>query len=624
MTDNQITYTQTIKNRGILLFFAVLMCVITVVFVVWNCFLSFPEEGMVCLAAGIHIAFAFVGLMFLLIIYLNRYNRTKDVVCLFMIFCAEVLAVNCQSTRDLLGGGTASVGLCEVLFCVTSICQFIYGMLFIQYAFYYSPKKKADKGICRVVFIANIFLIVMYLTNRLHGMLYYVEDGKIIDNVGPVYLLQYCLFILTFAYLIFRCNISSRNKKINLIFIIVGILADILTAFLDLYIVPEVIMIQTIVLYATISITNMDTLDAERLTMLSDAERASKIQSDILNDNFSEAGDGVELYALMKPAQYVGGDVYDFHRIDNENVAVFVGDVSDHGMASALFAAEAISIFRGLIQSGSNPEHVMRKLNEQLCKYNNSQYFMTAILAIYNLEKGIVSYVNAGHGYGLVAGTEGAEAIDHRNADRVLGVFETVDYRVKRLNVKPGDTIIIYTDGIAEVKDRDSREFGMKGVMEIASQRLDSPKEYCEKIIEAAETFSCTSTREDDMTVLGIRITESANAKADRKAQEAAESGVNIAEVNMTGGTVHITLAGDLNSRTAGESEQHIMSSLEGQEFSEIVIDCADLRMISSIGIRILIKLAQMLPSEAGLHMINCNDTVKEILEITGLDNFME
>ena len=188
-------------------------------------------------------------------------------------------------------------------------------------------------------------------------------------------------------------------------------------------------------------------------------EYAKQIQLSALPTNFPEHED-FEIYAQMIAAKEVGGDFYDFYKLDDTTVAFLVADVSGKGIPAAMFMMTAKTIIKDLAESGMAVNDIFTKANEKLCENNESGMFVTAWMGILDLATGKLQYANAGHNPPLIKKANGDFEYLKSRAGFVLAGMEGVRYRVGELILRPGDRVFLYTDGVSEATNSENQLYG--------------------------------------------------------------------------------------------------------------------------------------------------------------------
>ena len=188
-------------------------------------------------------------------------------------------------------------------------------------------------------------------------------------------------------------------------------------------------------------------------------EYAKQIQLSALPTNFPEHED-FEIYAQMIAAKEVGGDFYDFYKLDDTTVAFLVADVSGKGIPAAMFMMTAKTIIKDLAESGMVVNDIFTKANEKLCENNESGMFVTAWMGILDLATGKLQYANAGHNPPLIKKANGDFEYLKSRAGFVLAGMEGVRYRVGELILRPGDRVFLYTDGVSEATNSENQLYG--------------------------------------------------------------------------------------------------------------------------------------------------------------------
>src|SRR5262245_16998727 len=216
-----------------------------------------------------------------------------------------------------------------------------------------------------------------------------------------------------------------------------------------------------------------------------------------------------EIFGRVFPARQVAGDLYDFMRVPGERLAFFVGDVSGKGMPEALFMVAVRTLCVHLEKDDDCPAQTMRRLNVELAADNPSGMFVTLAHGVYQPASGGVLLSSGGHPAPLLRRVDGTVEQLTLTAGRLLGFEdESLQLADVRLDLKPGEMLIFYTDGVTEARTAGSHDMlGINGLIDVARGfTADVPLEACaEKTHLAVERFSRTAELQDDVTLLLLR-----------------------------------------------------------------------------------------------------------------------
>ena len=188
-------------------------------------------------------------------------------------------------------------------------------------------------------------------------------------------------------------------------------------------------------------------------------EYAKQIQLSALPTNFP-AGEEYSIYAEMIAAKEVGGDFYDFYKLNDTTVAILAADVSGKGIPAAMFMMTAKTIIKDLAERGLAVNEIFTKANEKLCENNESSMFVTAWMGIIDITTGNMQFANAGHNPPLLKRADGSFAYLKTRAGFVLAGMEGIRYRAGELTLCPGDRLFLYTDGVTEAINTENELYG--------------------------------------------------------------------------------------------------------------------------------------------------------------------
>jgi serine phosphatase RsbU (regulator of sigma subunit) len=216
----------------------------------------------------------------------------------------------------------------------------------------------------------------------------------------------------------------------------------------------------------------------------------------------------LRLHAVMEPARAVGGDLYDFFLIDRDRLFFVVGDVSDKGVPSALFMAIVRTVLKATMQTTNLPvSRLMAAANRYLCENNPSAMFVTVFTGMLDTRTGVVEYCDAGHEPPLIRRKDGRVELVDKVGGVALGCVEDFPYSSGTLQLRRGDTLILYTDGVTEATNEQQDTFstdrllGMLGDLD----EEDPASAATRRIMDAVRAFSRNVPQSDDITVLALQ-----------------------------------------------------------------------------------------------------------------------
>jgi sigma-B regulation protein RsbU (phosphoserine phosphatase) len=245
----------------------------------------------------------------------------------------------------------------------------------------------------------------------------------------------------------------------------------------------------------------------ERAAVQRDLDLARELQGGLLPKVFptTEEAPGIELFARLEPAKEVSGDLYDFFPVEDGKMCFVVGDVSGKGIAAGIFMAVTRTLIRATAVPGRSPLEIMNRVNAQLAKENQASLFVTMILGVVDTATGRMVYGQGGHNPPILVPAQGKPTYEPAGG-MPLGVFEDAKFGERELQLKPGETLLVYTDGVTEAMNQAKDLFGEdrleKAVTGVASL---SPEKIAERVIEQVEGFVLEAERSDDITLLAIQ-----------------------------------------------------------------------------------------------------------------------
>ena len=231
---------------------------------------------------------------------------------------------------------------------------------------------------------------------------------------------------------------------------------------------------------------------------------ATDIQRSILPTVFP-SGPGYHTNAGMEPARNVGGDFFDFITLDDGRVGLAVADVSDKGVPAALFMMSSRTLLKGAAMGTSDAGEALTEVNRLLCEENEAMMFVTVFYGTYSPDTGEFVYANGGHNPPLLVRADGSSEVLPTTGGMALGVADGFEYGARSVTVQPGDTLVLYSDGVTEAMNKDGREYGLDRLLEVVIAASGSGAEQVTaSIFESVREFAGAAPQSDDITCLTL------------------------------------------------------------------------------------------------------------------------
>ena len=213
-----------------------------------------------------------------------------------------------------------------------------------------------------------------------------------------------------------------------------------------------------------------------------------------------------DIFASMNPAKEVGGDFYDFFLVDDDHIALVMADVSGKGVPAALFMMVSRVLIKSRLQSGETPSEALKNVNNQLCEGNNAGFFVTVWLAVLEISTGKGIAANAGHEHPALRRANGPyELVTYRHSVAVAAM-EDVPFKQHEFQLNPGDSVFVYTDGVAEATNEDKELFGTDRMLAALNRDPDAiPQQVLKNVQEDIDAFVAGAEQFDDITMLCLK-----------------------------------------------------------------------------------------------------------------------
>jgi sigma-B regulation protein RsbU (phosphoserine phosphatase) len=229
-------------------------------------------------------------------------------------------------------------------------------------------------------------------------------------------------------------------------------------------------------------------------------QEAAQIQRALLPARL-DAPDGLTIAAATRSLRNVSGDYYDVIRLDEHRSAICIADVMGKGMAAALLMSNLQAAVRMLAPQIADPSELCRRLNETISSNGVPGKFITFFYCIVDTETMQITYSNAGHNWPMLARANG-DCERLRTDDVVLGTLWKWNYRQKQIELRAGDRLVLFTDGITESTDDLGNEFGEEQLRQLIIENVQLPAETLEQLIlNSAQAYS-NGALSDDTTLI--------------------------------------------------------------------------------------------------------------------------
>lgn len=248
-------------------------------------------------------------------------------------------------------------------------------------------------------------------------------------------------------------------------------------------------------------IENIHKIESEKERINAELDIATKIQASALPTGKIENNDFI-VNGYSHPAKEVGGDFFDYYMLDENNLAIVIGDVSDKGVPAALVAMTTQKTIKQILKHEHNPSKVLYQINNELCENNPESMFLTLWLGIYNKTTKKLIFSNAGHNPPLIKENDEFKYLNI-DSEIALGVFEDYDYVLDEINLT--NEIILYTDGITDTTNKNDKMYGEDRLLNFFNE-FESDENPIIPLLNDIHDFTKDAEQYDDMTLLCLKI----------------------------------------------------------------------------------------------------------------------
>lgn len=249
-----------------------------------------------------------------------------------------------------------------------------------------------------------------------------------------------------------------------------------------------------------------DAVEKERLG--AELNMAANIQASQLPSTFPAFPDRTDfdIHASMTPAKTVGGDFYDFFLVDENHIALVMADVSGKGIPASLFMMISKLLIQSRVMMGESPAEALSNSNAQLMQNNAAHQFVTVWLAVFDLKTGKGVAANAGHEHPVIRRANGQYEIVEYKHNPPVATMKKMKFKDHEFELNPGDSLFVYTDGVAEANNAQNELFGTERMLDALNRDPDaSCEQVLKNVMNGIDEFVAGAEQFDDITMMSFK-----------------------------------------------------------------------------------------------------------------------
>jgi len=265
-------------------------------------------------------------------------------------------------------------------------------------------------------------------------------------------------------------------------------------------------ILTTLASVAAIRVENAKLLEErfEKERIKNELELATEIQQSF-QPSAPPVMDGYEFQGISFSCYEIGGDYYDFIMQHDGKMLIALGDVSGKGTAAALLMSCLHAAIHGQVAAKTSLEQTVKSVNEYLAENTPSNRFVTLFICELDPPTGVLTYINAGHNPPLIGHVNGTVQL-LASGGLPLGIIPMAEFEVGQTKLEPGESLVIYSDGVSEANNLAGDEFGMERLTQVVSKNLrSSASGMRDKVESALSTFTQTAPANDDITLVIVK-----------------------------------------------------------------------------------------------------------------------
>jgi serine phosphatase RsbU (regulator of sigma subunit) len=233
-------------------------------------------------------------------------------------------------------------------------------------------------------------------------------------------------------------------------------------------------------------------------------ELARRLQQSLLPNRFPDIP-GLLVSAASRAARWVGGDFYDVFEIDPEHLGIVIGDASDKGIPAALYMALTRSLILAEARQDASTERVLRRVNQHLLEMGELRGFITVFFGVFDHNRQTLDYTRAGHDRPVLIRNGHLQELD--GGGMLLGVFPDAELELdaRQIQLLPGDQLVLFTDGVMDVIDREGGLLPRSHLDEILLKFMPE-RDGCQALMDHLQQMQAGREQFDDMTLVCLTL----------------------------------------------------------------------------------------------------------------------
>lgn len=369
--------------------------------------------------------------------------------------------------------------------------------------------RKSIKYIGYAVNVGLVVFNILIFSNFFTHLYFFVDEQGFYHRTNLFFISNIYVYSTLLVTLCVALKERKRMQSFQLMAIVMYVISPLIVMIMTvgiygLSITFGYIMIIMLLMYCVINVTQ----GREKAVADRDLSTAAAIQARMLPNIFPPFPDREEfdIYAYMDTAKEVGGDFYDFFLIDEDHLALVMADVAGKGVPAALFMMISRTLIKNALLNGESPENALCNVNNRLLDGNDTKMFVTVWLAVVEISTGKGVAVNAGHEHPVLRRAEGQYEIIKYKHYPVVAMMKDIKYMQHEFVLNPGDSLFVYTDGVAEAGNAEGELFGTEKMLKALNKDPDAkPKAVIENVRNAIDLHVQGAEQSDDITMMCLR-----------------------------------------------------------------------------------------------------------------------